>query len=60
MTLQEVKQALAHGGRVAARYRDKYGFITSGVILCIKKDEIFIDSLLNSVKIDAVVSIKHI
>lgn len=45
MRLEEISKALAQGQRLNARYRDQYGFITSGVILGIEGNKIFIDTL---------------
>ena len=60
MKLEEISKALAQGQRLNARYRDQYGFITSGVILGIEGNKIFIDTLKNVVYSDNIISIKHI
>ena len=60
MTTEQISKALTQGGRVAARYRDPYGFIISGVILSVEGEKVFIDNLKNSVMINNVISIKHI
>ena len=60
MRLEEISKALAQGQRLCARYRDQHGFITSGVILGIEGNKIFIDTLKNVVYSDNIISIKHI
>ena len=61
MTLAEIERAIQQqGGRVKARYRDQWGFITSGVILATEGGDVLIDTLKNRVKPDQVVSIKHL
>lgn len=61
MTIEQIQQALnQQGGRVLARYRDQYGFITSGVILGLEGGDLLIDSLKNHVKVEKIISIKHL
>ncbi len=60
MVIEEIEQALTKGGRVAARYRDQWGFITNGVILAIIGENVLIDNLHHQVKADQVLAIKFI
>ena len=60
MKIEEIQKALTQGGRLTARYRDQWGFITSGVILATEGGDVLIDTLKNRVKPDQVISIKHL
>mgnify|MGYP001759719506 CR=1 FL=1 len=60
MTLEQIQKALAQGGRISARYRDQWGFITSGVILATEGGDVLIDTLKNRVNPDQVLSIKYL
>ena len=59
MTIEEIQRAV-NQGRAVARYRDQWGFITSGVILGIEGGDVLIDNLKNHVKPDQVLSIRFI
>lgn len=60
MVVQEIQQALDQGGRLVARYRDQWGFITNGVILATAGGDVLIDNLKNPVNAEKVLSIKFI
>lgn len=61
MTLNEIKTAYNATKKVAARYRDQYGFIVQGVILDVSDSGLIcIDAYHNQVKPENVISIKYL
>lgn len=61
MTLNEIKTAYNAANKVAARYRDQYGFIAQGVILGVSDDGLlYIDAYHNQVKPENVSNIKYL
>lgn len=61
MELNAVKDAVTASNKVAARYRDQYGFIVQGVILGVSEDGlILIDAYHNKVKPDDIISLKYL